>query len=69
MKTTVDGLDRKYLFASGGPRAFLSGSWINDFIYVNLKHQRMRNQEIRAQKHQERLFEIEELKDRFGISD
>lgn len=69
MKTAVDGLGRKYSIATAGPRAFLSGNWINDFIYVKLKHQRIRNQEIRTQKHQERLSEIEELKDRFGITD
>jgi hypothetical protein len=69
MKVQVDGMDRKYTIAAGGPEAFLSGSWINDFTYVKLKQQRMRNQEIREQKHQERLFEIEELKERFGISD
>ena len=42
---------------------------VRDFIKVKLKHQRIRNQEIRAQQHQERLSEIEELKARFGILD
>lgn len=69
MKTSVDGMVRRYSIAAGGPKAFLSGSWINDFIYVKLKQQRLRNQEIREQKHQERLAEIEELKEKFGISD
>ena len=69
VKIKVDSLGRKYSISSDGPKAFLPGDWINDFINTTLKHQRIRNQEIRAQKHQERLWEIEDLKDRFGISD
>lgn len=69
MKMRVDDSGRDYSILLGGPKAFLLGGWINDFINVKLKHQRIRNQEIRAQKHQERLCEIEELKDRFGILD
>jgi hypothetical protein len=67
MKMNVDSSGRKYSISSGGPNAFLLGGWINDFINVKLKHQSLHNQEIRAQKHQERLFEIEDLKNRFGI--
>jgi len=69
MKIKVDSLGRKYSISSGGPSAFLPGGWIKDFINVRLKNQSIRNQEIRAQKHQERLSEIEDLKARFGISD
>jgi len=69
MKVRVDRWGRNYSILSDGPKAFLPGEWINDFINATLKHQRIRNQEIRAQKHQERLWEIEDLKDRFGISD
>ncbi len=69
MKMKVDSSGRHYSISSGGPKAFLPGGWINDFINVKLKHQRLRNQDIRAQKHQERLCEIEDLKDRFGILD
>ena len=69
MRMNVDSLGRQYSISSDGPIAFLPGDWINDFIHVKLKHQRIRNQEIRAQKHQERLCEIEDLKDRFGILD
>lgn len=69
MKVKIDKWGRKYSVLSDGPKAFLPGGWINDFINVKLKHQRIRNQEIRDQKHQERLWEIEDLKDRFGISD
>jgi hypothetical protein len=69
MKTQVYSLGRKYSISSGGPKAFLLGDWINDFINVKLKHQHIHNQEIRAQKHQERLCEIEDLRDRFGILD
>ena len=69
MKLKVDSDGRNYSISSGGPNAFLPGGWINDFINVKLKHQQMRNQEIRAQKHQERLSEIEDLKTRFGIPD
>jgi hypothetical protein len=69
MKMKVDSPGRIYSIATDGPKAFLPGDWINDFINVKLKHQSIRNQEIRAQKHQERMFEIEDLKNRFGISD
>jgi len=69
MKLRVDKTGRHYSISSDGPKAFLPDEWIKDFINVKLKHQRLRNQEIRAQKHQERLSEIEELKDRFGIWD
>ena len=69
MKMNVDSSGRRYSISSGGPNAFLLGSWINDFINVKLKHQSLHNQQIRAQKHQERLFEIEDLKNRFGILD
>lgn len=67
IKVQVDRSGRKYSISPGGPKAFLPGGWTNDFINTKLKHQRMRNQEIRAQKHEERLNEIEDLKDRFGI--
>ncbi|RZW19035.1 MAG: hypothetical protein EX260_08705 [Desulfobulbaceae bacterium] len=69
MKVRVDQLSREYSVVSGGPKAFLPGGWTKDFINATLIHQSMRNKEIRAQKHQERLWEIEELKNRFGISD
>jgi hypothetical protein len=69
MKLKVDRWGRQYSIPSGGPKAFLPGGWINDFVNVTLKHKSIRNQEIRAQKHQERLSEIEDLKDRFGIWD
>jgi len=69
MKMNVDSSGRQYSISSEGPTAFIPGGWINDFINVKLKHQRIRNQEIRAQKHQERLYEIEDLKDRYGILD
>jgi len=69
MNVRVDRWGSHYSISSDGPIAFLPGNWINDFINVTLKHQRVRNQEIRAQKHQERLWEIEDLKDKFGISD
>jgi hypothetical protein len=69
MKMKVDSSGRKYSIASGGPHALLLGGWINDFINVKLKHQSMRNKEVRALEHQERLCEIEDLKDRFGIVD
>lgn len=69
MKVRVDKLGRNYSISSDGPKAFLAGDWIKDFISVKLKHQRLHNQAIRAQKHQERLSEIEDLKDRFGIWD
>lgn len=69
MKVKVDQLKRKYSVLSGGPKAFLPGDWTNDFIKATLLHDSIRNKEIRAQKHQERLWEIEDLKGRFGISD
>ena len=69
MKLRVDDSGKSYSISSDSPKAFILGSWINDFINVSLKHENIRNQEIRAQKHQERLREIEELKDRFGIAD
>jgi hypothetical protein len=69
MKVKVDQLWRKYSILSGGPKAFLPGGWTTDFINATLIHQSARNKEIREQKHQERLWEIEDLKDRFGISD
>ncbi|MFC1719814.1 hypothetical protein ACFL00_01570 [Pseudomonadota bacterium] len=68
MKVSVDSCGRRYSIISSGPNSFLPGEWIKDFINVKLKNQRIRNQEIRAQKHQERLAEIEDLKNRFGIS-
>ena len=69
MKVKVDKLERKYSVLSGGPKAFLPGGWTNDFIKATLVHQSIRNKEIRAQKHRERLWEIKDLKGRFGISD
>lgn len=69
MKLKVDRWGRNYSVSATGPNAFLPGGWTSDFINVTLKHQRIHNKEIRAQKHQERLWEIEDLKDRFGISD
>ena len=69
IKLKVDKWGRKYSIWSDGPKAFIPGNWVKDFISVTLKHQRIRNQEIREQKHKERLWEIEDLKDRFGISD
>jgi hypothetical protein len=69
MKIKVDRWGRNYSLMSDGPKAFLPGGWVNDFINVKLKQQRLQNQEIREQKHQERLWEIEELKERFGIKD
>ena len=69
MRIRVDSLGRMYSVSSGGPNAFLPGDWIKHFIDVTLKNQSIRKQEIRAQKHQERLAEIRELKARFGISD
>jgi hypothetical protein len=67
MKVRVDKLGRSYSISSDGPRAFLPGDWIKDFISVKLKQQSLHNQAIRAQKHRERLSEIKDLKDRFGI--
>jgi hypothetical protein len=69
MRRKVEGSGSHYSIPTGGPNAFLPGYWINDFIDVKLKHQSIRKQEIQAQKHQERLSEIEELKDKFGILD
>lgn len=69
MKVNMDAWGRKYSISSDGPKAFLPGDWVNDFVNTSLKHQHMRNQEIREQKHQERLWEIKDLKDRFGIKD
>jgi hypothetical protein len=69
MKMKVDSSGRDYSILSGGPNAFLLGDWISDFINVKLKHQSLLNQEIRAQKHQERLSEIEDLKNRYGLLD
>ena len=69
MKMRVDSEGRDYSILSDGPRAFLPGRWAHDFINVRLKHQSIRNQEIRSQKHQDRLREIEDLKARFGIAD
>jgi hypothetical protein len=69
MKMKVDSSGRNYSILLGGPNAFIPGDWINDFIKVKLKHQSIRNHEIREQKHQERLFEIKDLKDRFGFLD
>ena len=69
MKVRIDRWGSNYAIVSDGPKAFLPGDWVNDFINATLKHQSIRNQEIRAQKHKERLWEIEDLKGRFGISD
>lgn len=69
IKVQVDRTGRRYSISPGGPKAFLPGGWTNEFINTKLKHQRMRNLEIREQKHQERLNEIQDLKDRFGIWD
>jgi len=44
-------------------------NWTLTCCNATLIHQSIRNKEIRAQKHQERLWEIEDLKDRFSISD
>lgn len=69
MKMRVDSEGKHYSILSDGPKAFLPNGWVSDFINVRLKHQSIINQEIRAQLHEERLREIEELKARFGISD
>jgi hypothetical protein len=69
MKVQSDKWGRKYSILSGGPKAFLPGDWTNDFINSTLIHESTRNKEIRELEHQERLWEIEDLKDRFGISD
>jgi hypothetical protein len=69
MKLRIDSTGRNYSVASSGPEAFLAGDWVNDIINVKLKHQSIRNREIRAQEHEERLCEIEELRGKFGIWD
>jgi hypothetical protein len=69
MKLRVDDTGKTYSVSSKSPMAFILDSWLKDFVNVSLKHQNIHNQEIRAQKHQERLREIEELKEKFGISD
>lgn len=69
MRVKVDRWGRNYSIPSGGPKAFLPGDWVHELVNVKLKHQSIRNREIRAQKHQERLSEIEDLKKKFGISD
>jgi hypothetical protein len=69
MRMRVDSTGRDYAILSDGPSAFLPGPWISDFINVRLKHQSIRNQEIRSRKHQDRLREIEDLKARFGFFD
>jgi len=69
MKLRVDRWGRNYAILTDGPAAFLPGGWASDFINVRLKHQSIHNQEIRSQKHRERLREIEDLKKRFGILD
>lgn len=69
IKMRVDKMGRNYAVLSGGPEAFLPGDWINDFINVKLKHQHIRNREIREQKQRALQQEIEEMKDRFGIED
>lgn len=69
IKMRVDKMGRNYAVLSGGPEAFLPGDWINDFINVKLKHQHIRNREIREQKRRALQQEIEEMKDRFGIED
>jgi hypothetical protein len=69
MKIKADRWGRRYSISSDGPNAFLPGDWVKEFINVKLKYQHIRNKNIRSQKHQERLSEIEDLKERFGISD
>lgn len=69
MAVKVDKLSRRYSVLSGGPNAFQPGEWTHDFINATLIHQSNRNKESRAQKHQERLWEIEDLKNRYGISE
>lgn len=69
IKMRVDKMGRNYSVLSGGPEAFLPGEWINDFINVKLKHQHIRNREIREQKQQQLQQEIEDMKDRFGLKD
>lgn len=67
MKLRVDKWGSNYSISSDGPTAFIPGDWIKDFISVKLKQQHLRNKEIRAQKHKERMSEIEDLRNRFGI--
>jgi len=69
IKVRVDRWGSHYSVVSDGPNAFRPGDWVSDFVNVILKHQSLRNREIREQKHRDRLWEIEELKDRFGIPD
>ena len=69
IKMRVDSEGRNYSVLSDGPSAFLPGRWTHDFINVRLKQQSILNREIRTLKHQERLREIEDLKQRFGIED
>ena len=69
MKIKADRWGRRYSISSDGPKAYIPGEWVKQFINVKLKNQRMRNQDILSQKHQERLSEIQDLKERFGISD
>jgi len=69
MKVRVDKNGNNYSVGTGGPNAFLPGLWVNDFINTKLKHQFKRSRKIREKRHQERLQEIEDLKNRFGLSD
>lgn len=69
MKVRVDRNGNNYSIGTGGPTAFIPGLWVNDFINTKLKHQFKRTREIRERKHQERLQEIEDLKNRFGLTD
>jgi hypothetical protein len=69
IKVRVDKNGNNYSIGSGGPNAFLPGLWVNDFINTKLKHQFKRSREIREKKHRERLQEIEDLKNRFGLTD
>lgn len=69
MRMRVDSMGRDYAILMDGPSAFVPGRWVSDFINVRLKHQSINNQEIRSQKHQDRLREIEDLKTRYGIVD
>ncbi len=67
MKLRIDSDGKIYFVSSDSPRAFLMGDWVKEFVNATLKHESLRKQDIREQKHQERLLEIEELKDKFGI--
>lgn len=69
MKLKIDKWGRNYSILSDGPKAFIPNGWIKDFINVILKHQRIHNEDIREQKHRERIGEIEDLKNRFGLSE